>query len=140
MNPFDTIVKLREEQKKFVGYAEKATTEEDLINLCKKYLAHKKIEPERKESDFDTDRIWLQPPPPRFQHEIKKFESNRMVPEYYNDEYDYNLEAAIKKDLVQDIMYQIINSHDGWISFKMNQHHYERKQSIQATMSVAKVK
>jgi hypothetical protein len=147
---FDIILKTKEEQKKFVAYAENAKTEDDLIKLCEKYLNHKgRIVIEAKITETKTepedDDPWLTPRaaiarPPI----IETFYVRREVPDLEAEAfkagnygcYEHHVKADMLKELAAELFKQ------GFVKFNTNQNihsdMYHKRKTYIGTIQVVK--
>lgn len=131
MSVFDKIIQDKEEHEKFLGYAEKATTEARRIELCKKYLEAKKELPE-----------WTLQPIMKEQHVIyanaDTITMSSVHPEYkIQVGYEKNIVmAAIRKDLVYSISEKLIAG--GYISFREDYRAYEQDYLFTAKLRIYK--
>jgi hypothetical protein len=116
---FDAIVKLRDEQQKIVAYAKKATKEEDLIKICKKYLQHKGYHVEPQEvANLKIQEITVRHSRPTVDTMCVSREISQ------NDIMLSNAgtyEQHIKADMARELAAEVV--HQGFISFKSIQSH-----------------
>jgi hypothetical protein len=119
---FDAIVKLRDEQQKIVAYAEKATKEEDLIKICKKYLQHKGYHVEPQEvANLKIQEITVRHSRPTVDtmcvsREISQTDMLAAAAGKYG-----SYEQHIKADMARELAAELV--HQGFISFKSIQSH-----------------